>query len=364
MTAIHTFSGSYRPSEVAFLLTPMALPDTPIAAKEKLIQTGTHYARLLHHETAPAADYVRLFYQGLADNRTRLARDLWLLSRQIADRQQKSVTLVSLARAGTPFGVLLKHLLARYHGIEAAHYSVSLLKGIGIDDNALRFIATHHPPESLVFIDGWTGKGNVARQLYESLQLFNTGNGAKTVPDDLYVIADLCGYATCAATFEDYLIPSCILNATVSGLVSRSIFPENTSNGLFHGCLYYTDLQPYDLSRYFIDTLLIEIEHLSDRSKSPPLKPLDRLQMQAIATQFLEWIRPRYDASHNDFVKPGIGETTRAMLRRQIRLLLLRNPEHTAVRHLRWLAADKAIPIEMNSAMPYLAAAIIKEHKL
>lgn len=361
MSAAHLFSGSYRPGEVAFLLAPTALPDTPVAAKEKLMQQGLHYGRLLSHETAPAADYVRLFHQGLADTRTRLAGDAKSLARRIADRKRHAVTLVSLARAGTPFGVLLKHLLAQYHGIEAAHYSISLLKGVGIDHHALRFITGRHPADSIVFVDGWTGKGGVARELYRSLRRFNA-NSAVPVPGDLYVIADLCGYAAFAATSDDYLIPSCILNATVSGLVSRSIFPDDTVSGRFHGCVYYSALEPHDLSRYFVDTLLAEADRLPQQPAAISARP-DPRPLRATARRFLSRLRLRYRVADGDLVKPGIGEATRALLRRQARLLLLRNPEDDAVRHLRWLADAKAVAIEANPAMPYRAAALITEHQ-
>jgi hypothetical protein len=43
------------------------------------------------------------------------------------------------------------------------------------------------------------------------------------IDSGLYVLVDLAGVAAVAASAEDYLIPSSILNATLSGLISRSV---------------------------------------------------------------------------------------------------------------------------------------------
>ena len=58
-------------------------------------------------------------------------------------------------------------------------------------------------------------------------------------------------------------------------------------------------------------------------------------------------------------VRPGIGEATRVMLRRQPERLILRDPEDPEVAHLRLLAERRATPVEVDAALPCRAVAIV-----
>ena len=57
----------------------------------------------------------------------------------------------------------------RAHGVDLPHYAVSIVRGRGIDPVALRYLAAHHDPASVMFVDGWTGKGAIARELAAAL---------------------------------------------------------------------------------------------------------------------------------------------------------------------------------------------------
>ena len=147
------FSGSYRQEDVEFLLTPMALePILDLAEKERLIQSGQrHYSEMLSPESLPSPAYLALFQSAFAANRLQMARDCLRLAALIAARRTGAITLVSLARAGTPVGVILGHLLRQVFQRECSHYSVSIIRDRGIDANALKYIlarATVTPPSS------------------------------------------------------------------------------------------------------------------------------------------------------------------------------------------------------------------------
>ncbi|CAA9890666.1 Cysteine protease StiP [Candidatus Methylobacter favarea] len=359
------FTGSYALDDVQFLLKPITVPDTPVEVKESLIQSGRkHYSEMLTHESLPSDDYLGLFYKAMALNQDRMANHLLVLAERILATRPHGITLVSLARAGTPIGVLLKHVLKRYLNREAAHYSISIIRDIGIDQNALRFILRHHSSESLVFVDGWTGKGVIARQLQRSLDDFAAGDGIK-IPAELYVLTDLSGFAAVAASSEDYLIPSSILNATVSGLTSRSVYDKNQlSADDFHGCLYYDWFAPQDLSKYFIDAILARTDsRWKKRARNSKVVELNRQHLQSVSKHFLQWIASRYGITNHNHIKPGIGEATRVLLRRQAQLLLLKETESEATRHLQWLAKSRHIPVEIFADIPYRAAALIREVK-
>ena len=357
-----TFCGSYRPGDVTFLLKRLPqLPFVDVARKEQLIQSGArHYSEMLSPEALPSPRYLAVFKAACEANRAQMARDCLTLASLIAAQRSGPITLVSLVRAGTPVGVILKHLLAQVLGRDAAHYSVSIVRDRGIDEVALRHIlAQGHAPESIVFIDGWTGKGVISRVLEEALDGFNQRHRT-AIDKGLYVLSDLAGTAACAASSADYLIPSSILNATVSGLVSRSVLNDAIGPGDFHGCVYYAEFEAHDLSRAFANSLIAEGVAQAGRGGLSAPTPMDRARTAATSTEFLRATMARHGIRDVNLVKPGIGEATRVLLRRVPRLLLLRDAGAPDVAHLKVLAAEKSVPVVIDAALPYQAVSLIQ----
>jgi hypothetical protein len=351
------FAGSYLDGDVDFLLKRLPQADfVDVADKEALIQSGRrHYSEMLSPEHAPSARYLALFDDACRANGARMARDCLRLAALIAEQHAGPVTLVSLARGGTPVGVVLKRLLEGMLERTATHYSVSIVRDRGIDANALRHIlAQGHAPESIVFVDGWTGKGVIARELASSVARFNAEHGV-ALDAGLYVLADLAGAAAVAASCDDYLIPSSILNATVSGLISRSVLNEAIGPDDFHGCVLYDALAAQDRSRSFVDML----ERLALAERAAPAQAADTHAAAQRSQAYIGQAKHRYGIGDVNLIKPGIGEATRVLLRRVPRLLLLRDPDHPAVAHLRLLADEKKVPVETDPALPYLAVSLI-----
>lgn len=354
------FSGSYRPEDVQFLLKPIRMSfNHDLAEKERLIQSGTrHYSEMLSPESLPSEHYLQVFRQAYALNLGQMARDCLTLARLIAARRNGPVTVVSLMRAGTPIGVILRHLLTRACGVQACHYSVSIIRDRGIDQNALRHILqAGHAPESIVFVDGWTGKGVISRELAQAIGEFNQSHGVNIDPG-LYVLSDLAGTATCAASSDDYLIPSSILNATVSGLLSRSVLNEAIGPNDFHGCVYFAEFAAHDQSRQFADGVIEAALTLPD-GETACRAPADRRLAAQISRHYIEQAMQQHGIDDVNLIKPGIGEATRVLLRRAPRLLILRDATVPAVAHLRVLAEEKSIPIHIEPDLPYQAVSLI-----
>jgi len=352
------FSGSYRPDDVTFLLRPLAQQDfTGVADKEALIQSGRrHYSQMLSPEAAPSERYMRLFDAACSANNARMARDCLRLAALIAARPQGQLTIVSLARAGTPVGVVVTRLLREAFGRNAVHYSVSIVRDRGIDAAALRHIlARGHAPESIVFVDGWTGKGVIARELAASIEVFNRRHGA-AIDAGLHVLSDLAGAAACAASCDDYLIPSSILNATVSGLVSRTVMDAAMGEDDFHGCVVYTQFAGIDRSQSFAD----ELSALALADAHSPAAPIDAAAARARSQAYLAAAMDRYGVADVNLVKPGIGEATRVLLRRVPRLVVLRDRDAPDVAHLATLAEEKQVPVDVDPTLPYLAVSLIR----
>lgn len=358
MNARDRFSGSYRPDDVTFLLRPLAQQDfTGVAEKEALIQSGQrHYSQMLSPESAPSERYMRLFDEACAANNPRMARDCLRLAGLIAARPPGGLTVVSLARAGTPVGVVVTRLLRDVFKRDALHYSVSIVRDRGIDAAALRHILQRgHAPESIVFLDGWTGKGVIARELAASVAAFNRRHGT-AIDSGLHVLSDLAGSAACAASCDDYLIPSSILNATVSGLVSRTVMDAAMGDDDFHGCVLYTQFAGIDRSQSFADALT----RLAQAADQPPAAPIDAAAACRRSQDYIAAAMQRYGVADVNLIKPGIGEATRVLLRRVPRQLVLRDPLAPQVAHLAVLAEEKRVPVETDPTLPYHAVSLIR----
>src|SRR2546421_691162 len=75
--------------------------------------------------------------------------------------------------------------------IEAPHYAVSIVRGGGIDEVALDHVLSRHRARDVRFVDGWTGKGAIARELSAAVSSYRAGHpDAADLDDELAVLAD------------------------------------------------------------------------------------------------------------------------------------------------------------------------------
>lgn len=357
--------GSYKEEDVTFLLRDISsfLEEVHTTERESLIQSGTHYSEMLPKEYQPSEHYVSLFHQTLSSYSKRIAIAVGVVAEQINQKNGiENLVLVSLARAGTPIGVLIKRYIAYRFGVDVAHYSISIIRGRGIDQVALDYIFEKHPQAAIQFVDGWTGKGAITSELEEAVNLFNKEKN-KQVSADLAVLADPGHCVSIYGTRDDFLIPSACLNSTVSGLVSRTVlnydFMEKED---FHGAKYYEELASSDLSNFYIDTIAAEYpsviekiekeyKQLENTDKTPTWKGI----------QSVKRIQKDFNISSSHFVKPGVGETTRVLLRR-VPWKVLVNPNYAEdLTHILLLAKEQNVPVEEYSEMTYACCGIIKE---
>ena len=374
MTIQANFSGSYLPAEVTLLLDIVSadsVNDISPTQKEALIQSGQrHYSDMLTLEKPPSATHEALYNQALAAGKQRMANDVTSLAFSLHQLFHACVSasqpliLVSLVRAGLPIGVLLQKALSdasASYALASQHYGVSIIRDRGLDPVALQYILQQHPHSPIVFVDGWTGKGAIYGELQRSLaqitdkrqqaQLFHQGDGV--IP--LVTLADPAGVAWLSASDDDWLMPASLLNSTVSGLISRTLYRE-PSDGL-HQAVYYDKLQPWDRSGEFIQT----IDAL--RQQTPLPTPLTGKLLPTFATQsVIDDLAARFAISNRNRIKPTIAEATRAILRRDPEYVLVNemaDGQDTAL--LRHLCEEKNIQlIEDASIAPYQAVTIIK----
>lgn len=348
--------GSYAPDDVIFLLKPIVMPSLDVAEKEALLQSGArHYSEMLSPESVPSAAYLAAYTGALDRNAARLAGHIDQLADALADRGAgpRGLALVSLARAGTPIGVLVTRGLRR-RGVVVVHYSISIIRDRGIDRVALAHILDRHDAGDIVFLDGWTGKGAIATEL-------RGDRGARTlgIAPYLAVVADPAGRADLAATAEDYVIPSGILGGIVSGLVSRSVLNHQIGPHDFHGCVALGHLAAADVSRAFVDA----VDALTGGPGVPdphPWSAADAPRLAAACDALVAGVMARWGVADRNRIKPGIAEATRAVLRRVPDRLLLGDAADSELRHLVALAAERGVPVEpLPFATTYRAVAII-----
>ncbi|RMS86748.1 cysteine protease StiP family protein [Pseudomonas savastanoi] len=349
-------SGSYLYGDVHFLLRSVAMQATSVAEKERLIQTHQkHYSEMISEESPPSAAHKALYERALSQNGLRMADDVQALA-QALDREctGAEIVLVSFVRAGLPLGVLLRRALIDLHR-EAHHYGISIVRDRGIDKVALEAIILAHGAQNIVFVDGWTGKGAISGEIRRSL----AGDTRFPKEPRLVVLADPCGSAWLAASAEDWVIPSGILGATVSGLVSRSIWP--TDGGL-HGCVVYEQLQGHDVTQSFIEHIDSQRRQNSSTLTLTPWTLTQRAGLKDAATQVVDRLAERFDITNFNRIKPGIAEATRAVMRRVPDHVLVRNRADSDVQLLLHLTEKAGIPVEEVGDVlgPYRAVTIIR----
>lgn len=352
---------SYAADDVAFLLTDLSHVDLELPAdvRERAIAAGRSYAEMLPVEYHPSAAYLEVFHAALRGSASRLAGAVGTVAELVRVERGRPPVLVSLARAGTPVGILLRRWARLAYGEDWPHYSISIVRGRGIDTVALDWLAAHHDPADVVFVDGWTGKGAIARELADALTTHVAAGGA-AFPAEPAVLADPGHCTRLFGTREDFLIASACLNSTVSGLVSRTVLRDDlVGPHRFHGAKFYADLAAGDVSHVFLDAVTDALPGARDGVARgvPRLLAQDRTPTWAGWRQ-VERLAAEFGTDVN-LVKPGVGETTRVLLRRVPRLVLVRPDAAGALEHVRLLAGERGVPLVERADLAYSCVGVI-----
>ncbi|MBB6419360.1 phosphoribosyltransferase [Streptomyces sp. AK010] len=355
---------SYAPEEVGWLLQDLSdvTLEAPTEEREEAIQSGgAHYAESLPVEYQPSEQYQELFHAALEDSAARIAQAVGVVTETVLAERSPRPVLVSLARAGTPVGILMRRWAQHRHGLDLPHYAVSIVRGRGIDANALRWLARHHDPRDVVFVDGWTGKGAITRELAQALEEFEKSDGITGFDPEIAVLADPGSCVRTYGTREDFLIPSACLNSTVSGLISRTVLRADlVGPDDFHGAKFYRELAGTDVSVAFLDAVSARFPEVADAAcaQAKELLATDRSPTWE-GWAAVERISEEYAIHDVNLVKPGVGETTRVMLRRVPWKVLARAGAGSDLDHVRLLAGQRGVPVEEVDALPYTCVGLI-----
>ncbi|MEU3513907.1 phosphoribosyltransferase [Streptomyces sp. NPDC006654] len=355
---------SYAPDDVGWLLQDLSdvTLEAPTEEREEAIQSGgAHYAESLPVEYQPNERYQALFHAALETSAARIAQAVGVVTETVLAERSPRPVLVSLARAGTPVGVLMRRWAQFRYGLDLPHYAVSIVRGRGIDANALRWLAAHRDPRDVVFVDGWTGKGAITRELADAIEEFEEQAGVTGFDPEIAVLADPGSCVRTYGTREDFLIPSACLNSTVSGLISRTVLRADLVGPHdFHGAKFYRELAGADVSVAFLDAVAARFGEVVD-AVDAAVKEL------AVADRTPTWegwaaverISEEYGIHDVNLVKPGVGETTRVLLRRVPWKILARAGAGADLDHVRLLAEQRGVPVEEVGELPYTCVGLI-----
>ncbi|MBT2540639.1 phosphoribosyltransferase [Streptomyces sp. ISL-44] len=349
---------SYAAEDVGWLLQDFSDVEleAPTEEREEAIQAGgAHYAESLPVEYQPSPQYQELYQNALTASAARIARAVGTVTETVLAERSPSPVLVSLARAGTPVGVLMRRWAQARHGLDLPHYAVSIVRGRGIDANAVRWLAARHDPADVVFVDGWTGKGAITRELTAALAEYPGFN------PEIVVLADPGSCVETYGTREDFLIPSACLNSTVSGLISRTVLRSDLVGPAdFHGAKFYRELAGADVSTAFVDTVAAHFDEVADAvdEEVKELLAADRTPTWE-GWAAVERISEEYGIHDVNLVKPGVGETTRVLLRRVPWKILAQRGAGADLDHVRLLAEQRGVPVEEVDGLPYTCVGLI-----
>ena len=341
---------SYNKEDVEILLkdiTGLVAPQ-PTEEREKLIQSGRHYSEMLPIEYSPSEKYIEAYYNALENYGKSVANAVGVLSDKIYNKKGNEVILVSLARAGIPAGILIKRYFKFKYNCDIKHYAISIIRGRGIDKNAVKYIIERHNVKDILFVDGWIGKGAILNELKKCVKDF------EGLSSDLAVIADPANITNYYGTNEDILIPSSCLNSTVSGLISRTFLRDDIiGENDFHGAVYYEELKNKDISYEFIEN----IEKYFKKDNIIHKKIYNSKGIDEVLK-----IQNKYNISDINFIKPGIGEATRVLLRRVPWKIIINenNKNDNELNHIIRLAEEKNVNIEYDFIGNYKVCGIIK----
>lgn len=353
--------GSYKEEDCIFLLKCIndLVEEVGTLEREKHMQCGGHYSELLPIEYMPTEEYMTLYREILEDSASEIAYYVGVVAELIYKKKKDQLVIVSLARAGTPIGVLMKRYLKEKYGKDFPHYSISIIRDRGIDVNAISYILSQHEAQGIQFVDGWTGKGVIGDTLKKACKEFGEAYGIE-LDDSLAVLCDPGECTELYGTRSDYLIPSACLNATVSGLVSRTVLRSDVIGpDDFHGAKYYKEWEAIDVSNDFVDTLSAYFKtlHITE------VDLLGKEHGKYNAAQSVENIKVHFGMDSINRVKPGIGETTRVLLRRVPWKILVKDKKDPHLKHILLLAEDRGVEVEEYEDMCYSCCGLIKSLK-
>lgn len=365
---------SYDSSDVKVLMKDLSslVKPTDLEQRENSIASGLHYSEMLPRESVPTIENFEAYDRAVAANAHKVAVLISAMCTKLCMQHGFKFVLISLARAGTPIGILIKRRFKEMFGVDLPHYSVSILRDKGLDENALNYIKSQHPDISVdkfQFVDGWTGKGAISTLLDESVRklIEKDHHTWGKLSSDLAVILDPSGLSTIFGSREDFTIPSACLLSTGSGLFSRPIHSDRFLEAdEFHGSVFFSEFKGLDKSNDFIARISNEFEFVTESEISKCIVDSlgDDVRFDRYKEKYIDPIIEAYRLDDISQLKPGLNETVRLLLLRGADRVILHkdfvdNP-CADIEYITQLCVEKNIPIDFADIGTFRVCGIYK----
>ncbi|MGL5417470.1 MAG: cysteine protease StiP domain-containing protein [Clostridium sp.] len=341
---------SYK-DDCIFLLKEIDIKEITIEEKEKLISEGVSYSEMISKEKEPSKEIMDIFYEMVENDKKEIALYVSRIAEVMYKEKGDDLVIVSLARAGTPIGILVRKYIKEKYNKDILHYSVSIIRGSGIDKNAINYILENNPQGKIQFVDGWTGKGSITKELKKSLKEYEG-----KIESDLAVLVDPARLCRIYGTREDFGLATSCLNSTVSGLISRTIYNKRyVKENDFHGAKYLSYLEDMDVSNYFIEKIENEFKNVVVENYV-----LEEINVD-YANKVILKIKEEFNVKDINKIKLSVGESARVLLRRKPRVILVKDINDRNITHIMRLAKENHIEIKEYDCRGYNCISIIEE---
>lgn len=357
----NTFSGSFSADEVVVYANPIRVLDATVP--EVLVGKGLADKTLAWRESEIASlsdgEYMGMYEDILQEEGNLFAKDVFTLATKMAFRNEgRPIVLVSLMRAGTIIGVLLKRALGLI-GCDCSHYSICGVNSQNHESfgRTMDHIRTLHDERDVVFVDGWTSAGSISTLLHSAVSRYNAERLTRVKPT-LAVLVDLTGTAAFSAAVDDYLVPSAMLRAIGCGLLSASIDTCLQNEGSAESCLYFEELLPHDRSNALVDAVMGRMHRLVSFEEWRFDTDEAKLGRFEVYSALRQKCRDVFGNCVN--VKPGMSESTRILSAGQpARVLLVRGSRCKSLQSLIYLAKRQQVEVQFVDDLPYMAATVV-----
>ena len=130
---------TFEQDDVTLLLTDITGTINPKATSERetLIQSGVHYSEMLPFEYKPSEEYLSEYNYALNEFACETASAVMLVADKIYIAKKGRPVLVSLARAGTPIGILIKRYLYKKYNYSNIYFNNFVKKSEKINNEEI-----------------------------------------------------------------------------------------------------------------------------------------------------------------------------------------------------------------------------------
>lgn len=342
---------TFLDNDVKILLSDISekMEPLPQEAREELIKIGKKAYELLPLEDEPSDQDILTYEKGIELSVKDTANAVKSVAEKIYKRKGSELILVSLARGGIPAGIMVKRYLEKRYRIKIPHYAITLIGTKGIDTNALSYIIKRHSVSEIQFIDGWSGKGAIINALKQALV------GYDGISPELALLSDPANLSELSGTHEDILIASACLNAPTAGLISRAVYSDPILHkDEFYGAVFFNNLISKDKTYDFIEKTVKKFDFSDELPYEPTTTSITGIEE-------VNNIAKDYNIGNIHFIKPGVGETIRALIRKIPDLILVKDAENKYINYVLEIARQKNIQVEKYPLMRYNVCGMFKD---